>query len=597
MINSHLKMREKMNNISQKITVLTVQERLKNIRTVMQKQSLDAIIIPTGDPHISEYPSKYWSTREWASGFTGSAGTVVITKNCALLWTDGRYYIQAEQQLTGSGIGLQRASDPNCPKIEKWLLNNLENGSRVNCDGRQISADAANKIRSILKKENKELILDNSPIDEIWENRPSLPNSKAFVHNLPFCGLSVSEKLKLIRTEMEKKDATHYLVSSLDAVAWLSNIRGADIPWTPLILAYILVEMDDVTCFIDNEKCPASVKKHFSDNGIIIRPYNAIRDEIINIDADSVLILDPKRTSAWLYDAISDKCQISEINDPIQSIKAVKHESELINLRKCIDRDCIAVNNVLNWIDKCIKEKTEITEISISKQLEYFRTKDDRYIGASFETIAAYGEHAALMHYAVSAESDVKIENSGFLLIDTGGQYLDGTTDITRTIACGNLSEEQRRDYTLVLKAHIALSRAVFIEGTCGSHLDILARGILAREGLNYRCGTGHSIGYCLNVHEGPHGITNGSNMIALKPGMIVTNEPGIYREGSHGIRIENTMLVCEHNETEFGKFYAFEVLSYCLIDITPVIESMLTNEETEWLENYKKETIKRISS
>ncbi len=569
-----------------------IEERLSNIRAVMHEKLLSAVVLPTGDPHISEYPSEHWASREWASGFTGSAGTLVITKDRALLWTDGRYYIQAAEQLDGTTIQFQRGSDLGCPTISEWLCENLEAGNRVGYDGHQITADAAKKIRTALKKKNIELILDVDPVDGVWEERPPLPNAKAFVHEPPFCGQSVSEKIKQVRTDMAKKDATHYLVSSLDDVAWLLNIRGADIPWTPLVLAFVLVGIEEMICFIDDEKCPATVKDHFAEFGVIILPYDAIDKTLGTLGATEILLLDPKKTCSQLYDAVASDCNIKEIKDILQSMKAVKSNQEIENIRKCSERDCKTIARVLRWIDKSLEDNDEISELSVSRKIEAFRGEDERYIGPSFETIAAYGEHAALMHYAVTSESDVPIEKSGFLLIDTGGQYLDGTTDITRTVACGKLTEQQRRDYTLVLKGHIALSQAVFLEGTCGPHLDILARGVLAKEGLNYRCGTGHSVGYCLNVHEGPHGITNGSNMIPLKPGMIVTNEPGIYREGAHGIRIENTLLVCEHSETESGKFFAFEILSYCPIDMRPVIKELLTVEEKSWIEHYHEKVL-----
>lgn len=573
-----------------------IRNRILEMRKFMQGRFLDAVVLPTGDPHISEYPSEYWSTREWISGFTGSAGTVVVTGDDALLWTDGRYYIQAEQQLAGTGIKLQRAADLGCPKIERWLCDNLKDGNRVACDGHQLSVAGMTRMYKALKEKNIELVLGVDPVNEMWVDRPLLSDLPAFVHKSPFCGISVAEKLEQVRGEMKKEGVTHYLISSLDAVAWLLNIRGNDIPCTPLVLAYVLLGPDKVTCFIDEEKCPAEVEEHFNTCGIIAAPYRDVSIAVEALGRDDVLLLDPKRTCAKLYDMIGDKCQIKKSDDIVQSIKAVKSEGELDNLRGCIDRDCAVVSRLLGWIDLNLVEGNTVLESLVSQQIEKNRCEDDRYIGPSFETIAAYGEHAALMHYAVTPESDAEVKKAGFLLIDTGGQYYDGTTDITRTVACGELTEQQRHDYTLVLKAHIALSQAVFIEGTCGPHLDILARGILAREGLNYRCGTGHSIGYCLNVHEGPHGISNGTNMVVLKPGMIVTNEPGIYREGSHGIRIENTLLVREHNKTEFGNFYSFEILSFCPIDIRPVMDEMLTTEEKDWLQEYHDEVERRFS-
>ncbi len=566
-----------------------IKERINNIRQIMQECNVNTVIIPTGDPHISEYPPEYWCTREWISGFTGSAGTMIITGDKAVLRTDGRYYIQAEQQLKGTGIKLQKAAEPDCPSIEKWLQDNLQIGDTVGCDGRQFSVAAVKKLRDGIKEAGMEFKTDFDPISAIWKERPALPDTAAFIHQMPFCGKTTNEKIKMVREKMRAQNASHYLVSSLDAVAWVLNIRGYDIPYTPLVLAFVLISNDNVICFLDKEKCPAEVDSFFDKNGIERMPYQAVKDVVGNLDDSAVLFIDSKKTSAWLYDAAFGKCKIKEGADIIQDIKAVKSDEELANLRNCINRDCVKVAMLADWVDDCLNRRQKIKESDVSRKINELRESDERYLEPSFQTIAAYGEHAALMHYTVTPDSDVKIERAGFLLVDTGGQYYDGTTDITRTMACGELSEQQRVDYTLVLKAHIALSRAVFIKGTCGPHLDILARGILAREGIDYRCGTGHSVGYCLNVHEGPHGISNGRNMVPLRPGMIVTNEPGIYREGQYGIRIENTLVVCEYKETEFGIFYAFEILSYCPIDTRPVIQEMLTDDERIWLDEYHK--------
>ena len=570
-----------------------IRERMDNIRQIMHKRNVNAVIIPTGDPHISEYPPKYWCTREWASGFTGSAGILIITDNKAILRTDGRYYIQAEQQLKGTGIKLQKAAEQDCPSIEEWLKDNLKAGATVACDGRQFPIAAVKKLRAGIKEAGMEFKTDFDPISDIWKERPALPDTAAFIHKMPFCGKTTGDKIKIVREKMRTENVSHYLVSSLDAVAWVLNIRGRDIPYTPLVLAFVLISDAAVICFLDKEKCPAEVDTFFNENGIERMPYEAVKDVICKLDDSAVLFIDPKKTSVWLYDAKSEKCKIKEGADIIQNIKAVKSDEELENLRNCINRDCVKVAMLADWVDDCLNRQQKIKESDISCKINELRENDDRYLEPSFETIAAYGEHAALMHYAVAPDSDVTIKRAGFLLVDTGGQYYDGTTDITRTMVCGELSEQQRIDYTLVLKAHIALSRAVFIKGTCGPHLDILARGILAREGIDYRCGTGHSVGYCLNVHEGPHGISNGRNMVPLQPGMIVTNEPGIYREGQYGIRIENTMVVCEYKETEFGVFYAFEILSYCPIDMRPVIRKMLTDDERIWLDEYHKECYK----
>lgn len=571
-------------------------DRIEALRAAMRTARWDGVIIPTGDPHVSEYPPAHWRSRAWLSGFNGSAGTLVVLQDKAALWTDGRYYIQATQQLEGSGIGLQRASERGCPKPEAWLCEQLPTGTTVACDGRQLPVESAARMRKALAERGIELAVETDPLATLWPDRPPLPTGPAFVHDARFAGLSARDKLNLVRGDMAEQKATHYLVSSLDAVAWLLNIRGSDIPWTPLALAYVLVGPDRATCFIEAAKCPVSVSEHLEKAGVARACYGDIRTALAGLDPQAVLLLDPKRTCAALLDAVPKSCRVVESNDPVQTRKAVKNATELACQRESTERDCAAYAAFLAWVDEALAHGTVITERSAAARLEALRRNHANYLGGSFETIPAYGPHAALMHYAVTPDSDVAVEARGFLLVDAGSQYLDGTTDLTRTIACGPLSDRQRRDYTLVLKGHIALSRAVFRQGTTGSQLDILARGVLARDGLNYNCGTGHGVGFCLGVHEGPHSISQKENGEALEPGMVVTNEPGVYREGEYGIRIENTLLVVEHATTSDGRFLSFEPLSHCPIDLRPVMPELLTDEEVDWLGRYHAETFRRLA-
>ena len=569
--------------------------RLAALRAVMACNEWNAVVLPTGDPHVSEYPPAHWCSRAWFSGFSGSAGTLVVLPDRAVLWTDGRYTIQAAQQLAGTGIEVLIGSDPGCPKMEDWLCEKLGRGGRVVCDGRQISAEVGKRIRSVLESGGVELLLDLDPVAEAWQGRPVLPPGAAVVHAPEFAGESVAQKLEHVRERMVKQHATHYLVSSLDAVAWLLNIRGSDIPWTPLVLAYVLIGPEDVVCLLDERKCDEAVRTHLMEAGVSVHPYGTVRDVVAELPTDATLWAEPKRTCAWVFDAA--RCKVVDEADPVQALKAVKHELEIGHLRGCVERDSAAVAQFLCWVEGSLCAGEPVTELTAAAQLERIRQQDPRYVNRSFETIAAYGEHAALMHYGATATSDVALARAGFFLVDSGGQYLDGTTDVTRTHPCGELTEQQRRDYTLVLKGHIGLSRAVFLHGTTGSHLDILARGPLAREGLDYRCGTGHGVGYCLGVHEGPHCISGGTNSVKLEPGMIVTNEPGVYREGEYGIRIENMLLIREQRETPFGRFLAMEPLTCCPIDARPVVAELLSDEEREWLNAFNAECCRRLAT
>ena len=575
----------------------SLRDELAAVRNAMQANAWGAVIFPTGDPHISEYPSQHWCTRAWVSGFTGSAGTLVVLRDCAALWTDGRYYIQATQQLASSGIDLQRAADLDCPKPEAWLCEKLAAGDRVVCDGRQLSAEIAETMRKALTRKEIALEINTDPLaGDLWRQRPPLPSFPAFVHNAEFVGQSVSEKLGRVRECMGEHGASHYLISSVDAVAWLLNIRGNDIPSTPVVLAYVLIAPGAVTCFIDAAKCPPVVDAHLEEAGVVRCGYDAVYGALATLERDSCVLLDPKRTCTWLREAIPETCQVVDADDPVQKLKAVKNSTEVAHLRDATERDCAALAQFLAWFDGEMMGDGVLTERAAAEHLERLRCGHARYLGPSFETIPAFGEHGAVMHYSATLESDIPIERHSFFLLDTGSQYLDGTTDITRTIACGALSAQQKRDFTLVLKAHIAIARAVFVRGTTGPHLDILARGIMAREGLNYRCGTGHGIGYCLCVHEGPHGISNGNNTVPLEPGMLLTNEPGVYREGEYGIRLENTLLVREHATTDSGSFLAFEPVSYCPLDTRPVLGELLTDDEREWLNHYQAEACRRLS-
>jgi len=570
--------------------------RLALLRAAMQAQGCAAVILPTGDPHISEYPPAHWCSRAWLSGFSGSAGTLVVTQTEAALWTDGRYYAQAPLELAGSTITLQRQAEPDCPKPEAWLPEHLPAGAQVLCDGWQLASKAATRIEKALAKHSITLRLDLDPVATIWKDRPPLPTAPTFVHDIELCGESVSDKLSRLRAIMAKQSATHYLVSSLDAVAWLLNIRGGDVPYTPVVLAHLLVTPAGVDCFMAAAACTPAVREHLQSVGVTLHPYDAVLPAVQAFDADAALLLDADRICATLQQAVPTACRQIKATDPLQALKAVKHATEIGHLRESTVRDGAFVAELLCWTERELAAGRPVTERGAASHLAALRTTAPRYLGPSFEMIAAYGEHAAMMHYAATPATDATLAPHGFFLMDTGAQYLDGTTDMTRTMACGPLSEQQCRDYTLVLKGHIALCRAVFMHGTTGSQLDILARGPLARVGLDYRCGTGHGVGFCLGVHEGPQFISNRPGKTKLEPGMVLTNEPGVYREGEYGIRIENTLLVREHAVTECGQFLAFEMLSYCPIDTRPIVPELLSEEEIAWLDDYHAEVLRRLS-
>jgi Xaa-Pro aminopeptidase len=563
-------------------------DRVAALREVMRVEGWGAAILPTADPHLSEYPPAHFSGRAWVSGFLGSAGTLVVTPEVAALWTDGRYYIQAAAELAGSGIELQRAAEIDCPKLECWLAEHVAEGASVVCDGRQLSVAMAKTIRGALAPRGITLVVDRDPLEAIWVMRPPLPDAPAWVLSDRYAGESVEVKLAHVRREMEKLGADHYLVSRLDSVGWLLNLRGGDIACTPLVLAYLLVGPAGVSCFLDPLKRTSDVMAHLARIGVDVVPYDAIHSSLSALlPSGASLLLDPKGTCTWLEEAAAAACTTVHKEDPVERLKAEKNPIELGHMRASSQRDAVCFAGLFRWIDHQLASGAAISECGVVAQLEAIRSRDEAYRGPSFSTIAAYGEHAALMHYGPTPEGDATLAPSGFLLVDAGGQYVDGTTDMTRTHACGVVSEQQQRDYTLVLKGHIALARAIFLEGTTGHQLDILARAPLAREGLDYRCGTGHGIGFCGCVHEGPQNIGPRVSSVKLAVGMVLTNEPGVYREGAHGIRIENTLVVREHQTTECGRFLAFEQLSYFPIDLRPVRVAMLDEVERAWIDAY----------
>lgn len=567
---------------------------LEKLREAMEKENIDYYIIPSSDSHQSEYVAEHFKGREFISGFTGSAGVLLVGLKEAFLWTDGRYFIQAERELNGSGISLMKMRTPGYPTIEEWIKKNIKTEKTLGFDGRLFSVNQYKGFLDISKENNFSINMDNDLLKNIWEARPELPKSKIFLHEEVYSGKYASEKLQEVRKHIKEKDAKNYIISSLDDIAWLCNIRGNDVKFNPVALSYVLINENYANLYINNDKIDDNTKEKLKNEGFEIYEYDEIEEHVKLIE--DTTIIDPNKLNAKIYSCLSSDVKIINEMNITTKLKAIKNEVEIANTEKSQVRDGVAMVKFIKWLkDTLGKEK--ITEISASKKLTEFRSKGENYKGDSFGTIAGYKEHAAMMHYSATEATDYELKQEGMFLVDSGGQYLDGTTDITRTFILGNITEEEKRDFTLVLKGHIALSTAKFLKGTTGVNLDILARRPLWNYGIDYKCGTGHGVGYLLNVHEGPQGIRPEGNSTVLKPGMIITNEPGVYKEGKHGIRIENTLLVVKDiNSEEFGEFYKFKTISYCPIDLNGVVIEMLTNEERDWLNNYHKIVFEKLS-
>lgn len=567
---------------------------LEKFREAMEKENIDYYIIPSSDSHQSEYVAEHFKGREFISGFTGSAGVLLVGLKEAFLWTDGRYFIQAERELNGSGISLMKMRTPGYPTIEEWIKKNIKSKKTLGFDGRLFSVNQYKGFLDISKENNFSINMDNDLLKNIWEARPELPKSKIFLHEEVYSGKYASEKLQEVRKHIKEKDAKNYIISSLDDIAWLCNIRGNDVKFNPVALSYVLINENYANLYINNDKIDDNTKEKLKNEGFEIYEYDEIEEHVKLIE--DTTIIDPNKLNAKIYSCLSSDVKIINEMNITTKLKAIKNEVEIANTEKSQVRDGVAMVKFIKWLkDTLGKEK--ITEISASKKLTEFRSKGENYKGDSFGTIAGYKEHAAMMHYSATEATDYELKQEGMFLVDSGGQYLDGTTDITRTFILGNITEEEKRDFTLVLKGHIALSTAKFLKGTTGVNLDILARRPLWNYGIDYKCGTGHGVGYFLNVHEGPQGIRPEGNSTVLKPGMIITNEPGVYKEGKHGIRIENTLLVVKDiNSEEFGEFYKFKTISYCPIDLNGVVIEMLTNEERDWLNNYHKIVFEKLS-
>ena len=573
-----------------------IAQRLSNLREIMQREHLDAFIFPSTDPHNSEYVPDRWKGREWISGFNGSAGTAVVTMHAAALWTDSRYFIAAEQQLAGTEFVLMRERVAGTPTIAEWLGKVLSdiNGATVGVDGMVNTAADVEALISDLRQLGGITVRTNfDPLAVIWTNQPPIPTTPIEVHSLEYAGESTTSKLSRIRIALRSLHADGMLVSALDDIAWTLNLRGSDVHCNPVFVSYLLIDTKTTTLFINDEKLTPDVKAYLTAQGVQTAPYNHIKDALRNYDEYNIL-LDPNVISYTLFKQVRTQ-EVVRASSPIPAMKAIKNEIEVEGFRRAMIRDGVALVKFLRWLQTAVVKGQE-TEISVAEKLTALRAEQPLFRGISFDTIAGYEAHGAIVHYEATPETDAPLKPHGFLLLDSGAQYQDGTTDITRTIALGELTEEQREVYTLVLKGHIQLELAKFPSGASGTQIDALAREAMWRKGFNFLHGTGHGVGSFLNVHEGPHQIRMEYRPAPLLPFMTVTDEPGLYFEGKFGVRIENILLIKPYMTTAFGEFLQMEPLTLCPIDTAPIVREMLLNEEVEWLNGYHQYVFDKLS-
>ena len=577
-----------------------IKQRIENIRDLMKEKNIYAYIVPSSDYHQSEYVGDYFKSREFMSGFTGSAGTLIISMDEAGLWTDGRYFIQAENELKDSGIKLFKMGEEGVPTIEEYLLEKLPKNSTLGFDGRVMSVKEGQSLANKLAFKGINIEYKYDLVNDIWEDRCSLPTEKAFLLGVEYSGESFSDKLYRIRAVMKEKKATTHILASLDDIAWLFNIRGRDVKSNPVVLSYAVISIDSVYLFIDKNKIGEDIRAELSKENVQIKGYEEVYEFIKKIEENEVVLIDTSKVNYAIYSNIPSNVQKIEERNPSILFKSIKNEIELKNIRNSHIKDGVAFTKFMYWLKNNIG-KIEITEISATQKLEEFRREQDKFIEPSFSTIAAYKDHAAMMHYSATEESNYKLEPRDLFLVDSGGQYFDGTTDITRTIALGPIPENVRKDFTNVVRGMIRLSKAKFLYGCRGYNLDILARGPLWEEGVDYKCGTGHGIGFVLNVHEGPNGFRwkvreDIDDTCILEEGMVTTNEPGVYVENSHGIRIENEIVVRKAEKNEYGQFMDFEVITFAPIDLDAIDESIILKDEKVYLNNYHKQVYDKIS-
>nr|WP_312984102.1 aminopeptidase P family protein [Clostridioides sp.] len=579
---------------------MNVKDRVLKLRELMEEKNIDAYIIPSSDSHQSEYVGDYFKSREFISGFNGSAGTVIVTKEKAGLWTDGRYFIQAENQLEGSTIDLYRMGQEGVPSIEEFLFKNIKDGGTLGFDGRVVSAKEGSSYAGMLSNKGVKVEYQYDLIDGVWEDRPALSDSKAFLLDVKFTGESFSSKLSRLRDKMKEENTTYHVITTLDDIAWLFNIRGGDVKYNPVVLSYAVITLNEVHLFVDENKLDDEIKAELAKENVQIKPYNDVYEFVKHVGNNERVLIDGTKINYAILNNIPAGVEKVDQFNPVMFFKAQKNEVEIENIRKSHIKDGVAFSKFMYWLKNNVG-KMEITEMSASQKLEDFRREQEGFFEPSFDTIAGYKDHAAMMHYSATPETDYKLQPEHLFLIDSGGQYYDGTTDITRTMALGSISDELRLHFTSVLRGMIGLSRAKFLHGCRGYNLDILSRGIMWQMGIDYQCGTGHGIGFVLNVHEAPNGfrwrvVPERFDSAVLEEGMVTTNEPGIYIEGSHGIRIENEIVTKKAEKNMYGQFMEFEVVTFAPIDLDAVDPTIMTKEEKDYLNWYHGQVFEKVS-
>ena len=580
--------------------MMTIKERLAAVRAVMAEKNITALIVPTADFHQSEYVGDHFKSRAWLSGFTGSAGTLIVTADWAGLWTDGRYFIQAEKQLSGSGIELCRMGMEGVPTENEYLLANLKEGDTLAFDGRVIPAATGSFLAGKLAEKGVKIACDEDIVGMVWADRPAMSCTPAFLLDVKYAGRTAAEKLCAVREVMKEKGAGLHLLTTLDDIAWLFNVRADDVACTPVLLSYALISEEKAYLYVNPDALNDEVRTGLAEAGVVLRPYDAVYTDEELFSGEKVL-LDTRKVNYAICARLAADAIVDEVN-PEQLMKAVKNPTEVENLRLSHIRDGVAVTKFMYWLKMNVgRTKMRITESSAADYLEGLRREQPGFIEPSFGSISAYKANAAMMHYSAVPGKDSDLMPEGLYLIDSGGQYYEGTTDITRTFALGPVDDEQKKHFTAVCRSVLALQNAVFLHGCRGINLDILARGPIWEMGIDYRCGTGHGVGYLLGVHEAPNGfrwkiVPERNDSAVLEPGMVTTDEPGVYIEGSHGIRTENELLCVAGEKNEYGQFLHFESLTFAPIDLDAIVPEQMTQREKDWLNAYHAEVFEKIS-
>ncbi len=576
---------------------MNTNQKIASLRLAMKQNKVSAYIIPSQDPHMSEYVTEHFKARQYFSGFTGSAGTLVVTEKGSGLWTDGRYFIQAEHQLSGSEIQLFKMGQKDVPTYIEYIVRELEDEQTVAIDGKLFSAATVKNMKKSFKDKKLKLNTSLDLVEGLWEHRPAVPLTEVYYHETTYTGLSCQEKLEKVREVLKNKKADGYVITELASIAWLFNIRASDIDYNPMAIAYAYVSKTEAYLCINGSRVPETVVHKLNDQGVVLKAYEEIEDLLKGIKEKTKVLCHTQNVNQYLYDLLDENPAITIVEDEeiVIQLKAVKNSVEIENMIQAHIKDGCALTHFMVDFEKRMAKGEKLTEYDLLDLLIKARLAQPNNKGESFNAIVAYKENAAMMHYAPTEESHKILEKEGLLLIDSGGQYLEGTTDITRTFALGPVTDEEKRAYTLTLKSHIAMARAIFLEGCSGANLDVLARETMWENGLDYKCGTGHGIGFMLGVHEGPHSLRT-TNHVPLKPGMALSNEPGVYAKDQFGIRIENILVVKEHMTTESGTFYRFDNITFFPIDTKPIQIDMLEPKEINWLNDYHQTIYKTLS-